>query len=93
MADRVQLNLRLDGRRDLLETIKEVAAAEGLSVNAWVVKTLEQAASNPIPKSEGTHPHPAPPVADIEPLLDKMLDEKLVTKLLSFEERLGKLRA
>ena len=91
MADRVQLNLRLDGRRDLLETIKEVAAVEGLSVNAWVVKTLEQAASNPIPKSEGTHP--APPVADIERLLDTMLDEKLATKLSSFEERLGKLRA
>jgi hypothetical protein len=91
MTDRVQLNLRLDRRRDLLETIKEVAAAEGLSVNAWVVKTLEQAASNPTPKSEGTHP--AFPVADIEPLLDTMLDEKLATKLASFEERLGKLRA
>jgi hypothetical protein len=91
MTDRVQLNLRLDGRRDLLETIKEVAAAEGLSVNAWVVKTLEQAASNPTPKSEGTHP--APPVADIELLLDKMLDNKLAAKLASFEERLGKLRA
>ena len=91
MADRVQLNLRLDGRRDLLDTIKEVAAAEGLSVNAWVVKTLEQASSNPTPKSEGTHP--ALPVADIEPLLDKMLDNKLATKLASFEERLGKLRA
>jgi hypothetical protein len=91
MADRVQLNLRLDGRRDLLETIKEVAAAEGLSVNAWVVKTLEQAVSNPTPKSEETHP--APPVADIEPLLEKMLDSKLATKLASFEERLGKLRA
>ena len=91
MTDRVQLNLRLDGKRELLETIKEVAAAEGLSVNAWVVKTLEQAASNPIPKSEGTHP--APPVADIEPLLDTMLDNKLATKLASFEERLGKLRA
>ena len=90
MADRVQLNLRLDGRRDLLESIKEVAA-EGLSVNAWVVKTLEQAASNPSPKSEGTHP--APPVADIEPLLEKMLDNKLATKLASFEELLGKLRA
>ena len=90
MTDRVQLNLRLDGRRDLLETIKEVATAEGLSVNAWVVKTLE-AASNPTPKSEGTHP--APPVADIEPLLDTMLDEKLAAKLASFEERLGKLRA
>ena len=91
MADRVQLNLRLDGRRDLLETIKEVAAVEGLSVNAWVVKTLEQAASNPTPKSEGTHQ--APPVADIERLLDTMLDEKLAAKLSSFEERLGKLRA
>jgi hypothetical protein len=91
MTDRVQLNLRLDGRRDLLETIKEVAAAEGLSVNAWVVKTLEQAASNPIPTSEGTHPVPL--VADIEPLLDTMLDEKLAAKLASFEERLGKLRA
>jgi hypothetical protein len=90
MTDRVQLNLRLDGRRDLLETIKEVAA-EGLSVNAWVVKTLEQAASNPIPKSEGTHP--APPVEDIEPLLDTLLDNKLAAKLASFEERLGKLRA
>ena len=91
MTDRVQLNLRLDGRRDLLETIKEVAAAEGLSVNAWVVKTLEQAASNPTPQSEGTHP--APPVVDIEPLLDTMLDKKLAAKLASFEERLGKLRA
>jgi hypothetical protein len=91
MADRVQLNLRLDGRRDLLETIKEVAAAEGLSVNAWVVKTLEQAASNPAPKSEGTHPTPT--VADIEPLLDTVLDNKLAAKLASFEERLGKLRA
>ncbi len=91
MTDRVQLNLRLDGRRDLLETIKEVAAAEGLSVNAWVVKTLEQAASNPTPKSEGTNS--ALPVADIEPLLDTMLDEKLAAKLASFEERLGKLRA
>jgi hypothetical protein len=91
MTDRCQLNLRLDGRRDLLETIKEVAAAEGLSVNAWVIRTLEQATVNPIPKSEGTHP--APPVADIEPLLDTMLDKKLAAKLASFEERLGKLRA
>jgi hypothetical protein len=92
MADRCQLNLRLDGRRDLLETIKEVAAAEGLSVNAWVIRTLEQATANPTPKSEGTRP--APVVTDnIELVLDKMLDEKLRAKLASFEERLGKLRA
>jgi hypothetical protein len=91
MKDRCQLNLRLDGRRDLLETIKEVAAAEGLSLNAWVIRTLDQAIAHPTPKSEGTRP--APPVADIEPLLDKMLDNKVATKLASFEERLGKLRA
>jgi hypothetical protein len=92
MTDRCQLNLRLDGRRDLLETIKEVAAAEGLSVNAWVIRTLEQATANPTPKSEGTRP--APTVADdIELVLDNMLDKKVAAKLASFEERLGKLRA
>jgi hypothetical protein len=92
MTDRCQLNLRLDGRRDLLETIKEVAATEALSLNAWVIRTLEQAIANPTPKSEGTRPAPA--VADdIELLLDNMLDNKLATKLASFEERLGKLRA
>jgi hypothetical protein len=92
MTDRCQLNLRLNGRRDLLETIKEVAAAEGLSLNAWVIRTLEQAIANPISKSEGTRSDPA--VADdIELVLDSMLDNKLAAKLVSFEERLGKLRA
>jgi hypothetical protein len=92
MTERCQLNLRLDGRRDLLETIKEVAAAEGLSVNAWVIQTLEQAIANPTPKSEVTRRAPA--VADdIELVLDSMLDKKLAAKLASLEERLGKLRA
>jgi len=92
MTNRCQLNLRLDGRRDLLDSIKEVAAAEGLSLNAWVIRTLEQAIANPTPKPEGTRPAPA--VADdIELVLDSLLDKKLAAKLASFEERLGKLRA
>jgi hypothetical protein len=92
MTDRCQLNLRLDGRRNLLETIKEVAAAEGLSLNAWVIRTLDQAIAHPTPKSGVTRL--APTVADdIELVLDNMLDEKLAAKLASFEERLGKLRA
>ncbi|MEG4409001.1 hypothetical protein [Microcoleus sp. MON2_D5] len=99
MTDRVQLNLRLDGRRDLLETIKEVAAAEGLSVNAWVIKALEQAANSPAPapiaKSEQIPAAPA--ISDIEPVLDTLLDKKLDTllaaKFAGIEERLGKLRA
>jgi hypothetical protein len=95
MANRVQLNLRLDGKRELLETLKTVAAAEGLSVNAWVVRTLEQAAANPTAPSEATRRIPTIP--DIEPLLDSkldiILDKKLAAKFAAIEERLGKLKA
>ncbi|MEG4841847.1 hypothetical protein [Microcoleus sp. B9-D4] len=97
MTDRVQLNLRLDGRRDLLETIKDVAAAEGLSVNAWVVRTLEQAANQAISAPPIQHQTQVSEISDIEPVLDKLLDKKLDTllavKLAGIEERLGKLSA
>ncbi|MEG3879682.1 hypothetical protein QT972_20200 [Microcoleus sp. herbarium7] len=104
MTDRLQLNLRLDGRRDLLETVKETAASEGLSVNAWVIKVLERATPaqgsiatpDPIATQEQEAPKDSAPL-DIEPVLDKLLDKKLDTllasKLANFEERLGKLRA
>ncbi|MEG4495483.1 hypothetical protein [Microcoleus sp. D3_18_C4] len=78
MTDRVQLNLRLDGRRDLLKAIKEVATTEGLSVNAWVIKTLESAI-NPAPNST-PQPLAHTSIPDIEALVDKMLDEKLAAK-------------
>jgi len=104
MTDRVQLNLRLDGRRDLLETVKEVAASEGLSVNAWVIKTLECATAD---RDAILTPDPITTQAqdaskdsillDIEPVLDELLDKKLdkliAGKLANFEERLGKLKA
>jgi hypothetical protein len=97
MTDRVQLNLRLDGKRELLDTIKEVAAAEGLSVNAWVVRTLEQAAANPTPQPQQQPIAQAPAIPDIEPILDikldTLLDTKLAAKFAAIEERLGKLRA
>jgi chromosome segregation ATPase len=47
MTNRLQLNLRLDGRRDLLELCKEVAATQGLSLNAWVIKQLELGVTAP----------------------------------------------
>ena len=78
MTDRCQLNLRLDGRRDLLEAIKEVASAQGLSVNAWVVRTLEQATANPTPQSEAPR---QTPTANTEPSLDIKLDSLLDTRL------------
>ncbi|MEG5035880.1 hypothetical protein [Microcoleus sp. AT3-D2] len=97
MTDRCQLNLRLDGRRDLLETIKDVAAAEGLSVNAWVVRTLEQVANQAIAAPPTQPQTQVSEISDIEPVLDKLLDSKLDTllaaKLAGIEERLGKLSA
>ncbi|MEG4121829.1 hypothetical protein QUA43_30710 [Microcoleus sp. N9_B4] len=104
MTDRLQLNLRLDGRRGLLEAIKETAASEGLSVNAYVIKVLEGATSDrgsiatpgPIAKQEQEAPKDSASL-DIEPMLDSLLDKKLDTllaaKLANFEERLGKLSA
>ena len=65
MTDRCQLNLRLDGRRDLLESCKEVAAAQGLSLNAWVIKQLELGASdNAQPPTASTARQPLDNVVD-----------------------------
>ncbi|MEG4111361.1 MULTISPECIES: hypothetical protein [unclassified Microcoleus] len=90
MIDRVQINLRLDGKQELLETIKKVAAAEGLSPHAWVVKTLEQATVNPTLQSQPIAQSPTIP--DREPILDRnldiMLDTKLVAKFAALEEPL-----
>jgi uncharacterized protein (DUF1778 family) len=97
MTDRCQLNLRLDNRRDLLETIKDVAAAEGLSVNAWVIRTLETAASQAISETTPQPGQQESDISDIEPVLDSLLDTKLdnllAAKLAGIEERLGKLSA
>jgi len=85
MTDRCQLNLRLDGRRDLLESCKEVAAAQGLSLNAWVVRQLELGVSA-IPQT--------PTVDTARQTLDNVVDttRQLLDKQEAIEA-LGKLRA
>lgn len=98
MSNRLQLNLRLDGRQDLLDSVKEAAAAQGLSVNAWVVRALELATGladlTPVQADGASKDLVA---LDIEPVLDELLDKKLdslvATKLAGIEERLGKLKA
>jgi len=95
MTDRVHLNLRLDGKRELLETIKKVAAAEGLSPHAWVVKTLEQAAVNPTLQSQPIAQSPTIPDREpiLDPKLDIMLDTKLAAKFAVIEDPLWKIES
>lgn len=52
--DRLQLNLRFDGRRDLLESIKEAAEEADISLNEFVIRSLRASLVNPsivIPQS------------------------------------------
>ncbi len=82
-SDRVQLNLRLDGKKHLLEAIKEVAKEEGTSVNSWVVKVLESAV--------GIEPANTTPTGeDLEATVTSVLDKLLAYKLVNIK---GELKA
>jgi hypothetical protein len=78
---RLQLNLRLDGREDLLEAIKTTAETKGLSVNAWVVGLLESAT--------GIKPASAAPTGgDLEAAVTSVLDKLLANKLVNIKSEL-----
>ena len=72
---RIQLNLRLDGRAELLDAIKSAAAAKDLSINAFVLATMESAVG--MASSTAS----APSSEDLELALDKLLDVKLEGRL------------
>jgi hypothetical protein len=82
MADkeRLQLNLRLDGRQDLLDTIKVMARKEGLSLNAWVVATLAEKA--------GMEPTKPAPAEDLKSAITSVLDQVLAEKLANIKSEL-----
>jgi hypothetical protein len=91
MADkeRIQLNLRLDGRPDLLDAIKEAARAEDTSVNAWAVAVLADklgiATSKPAPTEDLE--------SAVASVLDKLLAKRLATIKSELRAELGELRA
>jgi transposase-like protein len=41
--ERIQLNLRLDGHKELYEAVKAAAAEQDTSVNAWVINAMRSA--------------------------------------------------
>ena len=78
---RLQLNLRLDGREDLVEAIKATAETKGLSVNSWVVGLLESAT--------GMEPaNTAPTGGDLEVAVTSVLDKLLADKLVKIKSEL-----
>lgn len=80
MKERLQLNLRIDGRSDLLDAIKKAADESGLSTNAWVIAQLELAT--------GVRPQKPALVSAIAPA-SPALEQRLAT----LEERLAALEA
>jgi hypothetical protein len=96
MADkeRIQLNLRLDGYRELLDTVKAEAEAAGISVNSFVIRSLKIAVGHPADARQTLVSQTAAVMpANLEETLFPMLDKMLGDRLASIEERLGKLRA
>jgi len=82
MADkeRIQLNLRLDGRPDLLEAIKEAAKAEDTSINSWVVGVLAEKLGISTSKPLATE--------NLESAVEAMLDKLLANRLASIKSEL-----
>jgi uncharacterized protein (DUF1778 family) len=79
--ERIQLNLRLDGNKDLYEAIKVEAARQGTSVNSFVINALE-AALNWQDECPATAVSLDAVLEVVEKRLDALLDEKLAEEKL-----------
>ncbi len=54
MTERLQLNLRMDGQRELYEAVKAEAQRQGVSINQFVLGALRAAVGQP--QAVGTSP-------------------------------------
>jgi hypothetical protein len=82
--ERIQLNLRLDGHRELYDAVKAAAAARNTSVNHFVVNALRAAV--------GWEVEQAPSPQNVGVLESRLasLEERLAV-VVSLEERLAAL--
>lgn len=71
-TQRLQLNLRFDGHASILEQVRTAAKRDNLSVNAWVIKNLENAVKT------GSRIIQQPIVSEeLEEIVSKVVEEKL----------------
>ncbi|MBD2504591.1 toxin-antitoxin system HicB family antitoxin [Anabaena azotica] len=85
--ERLQLNLRLDGHRELYEAVKAEAAKQNTSVNSFVINALQTAVGW---QQEQPHQQVSLSLEVILEAVENRLDEILDKKL---EQRLGELIA
>ena len=92
--ERIQFNVRLDGRQDLLEAVKAYVANHELTMSEFVVTALENALQTSIKPKANQLAIPNEQVAELGQLVSQH-DEQLTTvirRLANIEERLVKLR-
>lgn len=82
--ERIQLNLRLDGHKDLYDAVKAEAARQNTSVNSFVVNALKVAIGRQVENQS------APSLETILEAVDSKLDTLVDSKL---AKRLGELAA
>lgn len=95
---RTQLNLRFDGKDDLLETLKSAAQAKGESLNAYCARVLAESVemSSGNTSAANLSSDSSSITLDNKVLDNKVLDKveaMLAERLGGIEERLGKLSA
>jgi hypothetical protein len=86
--ERLQLNLRLDGYRELYEAVKAEAARQNTSVNSFVINALKSSVGWQQEEPPSNQPSLSLEVIleAVESRLDEILDKKI-------EEKLGELAA
>ena len=93
---RTQLNLRFDGKDDLVEALRNAAQAKGESLNAYCARVLAESVgmSSGDASTASIASHQPSTVSSItsSEILDKV-ETLLAERLGGIEERLGKLRA
>ncbi len=100
MVERIQLNLRLDGQRELYDQIKLAATRQGTSINAFVVNAVKAALGIPSEESQSQSNSSSLEAivervkSELVATLDGVLAQKLVVvegQIGELSERLGKL--
>ena len=98
---RTQLNLRFDGKDDLVEALKSAAQTRGESLNAYCARVLAESIGMSSGNASTASTVPTYNVSASSPVSSEVLDKIVGTKVESLlaerlggiEERLGKLRA